>query len=878
MACARFLGASLSVIARPLLVAASLLLLGCVVQEGDAQPPATEKLPARATNRLSRETSPYLLSHAHNPVDWYPWGPEALEKAKQEDKVIFLSIGYSACHWCHVMEKKVFSNPEIARYMNEHFVNIKVDREERPDIDEIYMSALQAYFQAIGSNQTGGWPLSIFLTPTGKPLGGGTYFPPDDNEGRTGFPTLMRRVYEAWRDSRKQMEDNAEILANAVRANARPKFNLPPLKLDRALIAPVMSGLEGSYDAEHGGFGFSPRAPNRPKFPTPTKLALVQYESRRHTNESAARMLKHTLDRMAAGGIYDHLGGGFHRYSTDRQWRIPHFEKMLYDNAQLADIYAEAYRQTRDSHYRTVAEETIAFVLRDLTDPCGGFYSALDADSEGAEGKFYVWTDEDLAAVLTPAEQRICRAVFAMHDEPNFELGHVLEIPRSIDEIAGELKTTAVQLERELAEIKRKMLAARNNRISPALDDKVLTSWNGLMIRALARAGAIFENAEYIRAAEKSAEFILAEMRDERGRLLRTYRNRQAKLNAYLDDYAFLIEGLVALHLATNDEKWENAARRLMDLQLQNFWDEQGKGCFFTSHDHEQLLARTKDSFDSVMPSGNSVTVRNLLRLSSLAKQPEYRERARLALESFAPLMDDSPTALTNMALALSEYLDTTDGPAAGAASPRRLGIAPDRDVVLVNGADDNGGGRVAQLGKGESVQFNKSGDSKAKKKPESVTGQAYLSVDRLPAGRTCKLLVILQVEPGWHIYANPAGNEFNIPTELTLKSRFDKDDEPRGTRISELRYPAGMKIEKPDEEPQVIYEEQARLLATLEVPESIAGQKEELTLLVKYQACNEQLCLPPKTLKIVLPVDVARKGEQVQAANEKIFNPPRNK
>lgn len=830
-----------------------LAAFGSNFAEGESEPPAAGgKQAKRATNRLSRETSPYLLSHAHNPVDWYPWGPEALEKAKKEGKPIFLSIGYSACHWCHVMEKKVFSDPEIARYMNENFVNIKVDREERPDLDDIYMTALQLYFEAVGSPQTGGWPLSMFLTPDTRPLGGGTYFPPDDNEGRLGFPTLMKRVVDAWRDSRKEMEKNAEILANAVRANARPRLAIKEVALDRKAVAPVLKSLTASYDSEHGGFGFSAKAPDRPKFPQPTKLALLQYEATRHADDEAGKMLYFTLDRMADGGIYDQVGGGFHRYSTDRYWRVPHFEKMLYDNAQLADIYADAYRSTKQRHYKDVVEGTIAFLFRELRDAGGAFYAALDADSEGVEGKYYVWTSEELAQLLSAEELTICHAIYGTGGEQNFELGHVLEIRQSLDSAAKKLKLPAVQLERQLAEIDRKLLAARQERRAPARDDKILAAWNGLAIRMLARAGVILEKPEYIAAAEKAAEFILTEMRDEKGRLYHGYAARQAKLNAYLDDYAYVNEGLLALHLATGNEKWANAAKRLSDMQLQLFWDEQGKGCYFTSHNHEALLARTKSAYDSVLPSGNSVTVRNLLRLAAFSKQPDYRNRARQTLELFVPLIADSPGGLTNMALALGEYLDVPEPATGNRSSPRKtLGIAPDSEILLAAGEEPAG----------------------AKKKPEYVTGQAFLSVDRLPAGGKCKVAVQLQIADGWHIHANPAGDEeLDIATEVEAESKLQ-------AALKNLRYPAGKKADREDgDKPLLLYVGKVTIFGEIEVPAAAAGKRDDLVLLVNYQACNDNRCLPPKKLKLTIPVTVARQGEAVKAANDAVFAPPKKK
>ncbi|MGE5192551.1 MAG: DUF255 domain-containing protein [Deltaproteobacteria bacterium] len=828
---------------------------GCSLAEGDSDPPAADGKPAsRNTNRLSRETSPYLLAHAHNPVDWYPWGPEALEKARKEDKPIFLSIGYSSCHWCHVMEKKVFSDPVIAKYMNDHFVNIKVDREERPDLDDIYMTALQMYFEAVKSPQTGGWPLSIFLTPDGRPLGGGTYFPPDDGEGRVGFPSLMKRVVQAWNDSRKEMEKNADILAGAVRSAARPRTNLQPTVLDRTPIEPVLKSLAASYDGEHGGFGFNPKAPERPKFPQPTKLTLLQYEATRHANDEAGKMLYFTLDRMADGGIYDHIGGGFHRYSTDRYWRVPHFEKMLYDNAQLADVYADAYRYTKQRHYRDVVEGTIDFVLRELRDGGGAFYSALDADSEGAEGKYYVWKKDELAKILPEDELAVCRAVYTTVGDPQFELGHVLERRQSLDAVAKRLRMPAVQLERRLADLNKKLLAVRQQRPAPARDEKILAAWNGLMIRTLARAGVILEKPEYVQAAEKAAEFVLAEMRDEKGKLYHSYAGRQAKLDAYLDDYAYVNEGLLALHLATNNDKWANAAKRLSDLQLQLFWDEQGKGCYFTSHHHEVLLARTKNAYDSVLPSGNSVTVRNLLRLASISRQSDYRNRARQTLELFVPLIADSPGGLTNMALALDEFLDVGEPATGDRSSPQRtLGIAPDSEILLAAGE---------QVGPAP---------TKKQSKPEYVTGQAFLSVDRLPAGGKCKVAVQLQIANGWHIHANPAGDsELDIATELEVESKLEIE-------LKTVRYPAGKQADRGEgEKPQLLYHGKVMLIGEIEVPAAAAGKRDDLVLLVSYQACNDNRCLPPRKLKLTVPVTVARQGEAVKTVNEAVFAPPK--
>jgi len=663
------------------LVLSPLPLWGCTPTDGDAvaesgrqsksrQPdgntnkPNTNKKHKHA-NRLARESSPYLLLHAHNPVDWYPWGPEAFATAKKEKKPIFLSVGYSSCYWCHVMERLVFTNKQIAAYMNEHFVNIKVDREERPDVDDIYMTSLYVYFQAVGSRQGGGWPLSMFLTSEGKPFAGGTYFPPKDANGRPGFDTVLRRVTELWENQRKNVEQNAETITAGVRTALKPGLVLKPVKIDRGLTEQAVRALVGSYDSQYGGIDFNRSNPNGPKFPSPAKLALLQYAVRRHGNMQAEKILNHTLDQIAAGGIQDHLGGGFHRYSTDRFWHVPHFEKMLYDQAQLADVYAEAFRRTGKRRYRKAAEGIFAFMRREMTDPKGGFYSALDAETDGIEGKFYVWSKPDIEKLLGSGDAKLFRLVYSLEDPKTFEHGYVLHLPKPVPDVAATLDVSAQELQQRLTAMRQTLLAARSKRKPLLRDDKILASWNGLMIRAYAHAGMVFEVKEYVAAAEKGAMFVLSEMRDDQNRLQRTYLGGQAKLNAYVDDYAFLVEGLLALHGATGDEKWLNAARRLTDQQIEQFWDKTGKGFFFTPHHHEVLIARTKNSNDSAIPAGNSVSVRNLIRLASLTGEKKYRQYAEETLQIFAPAVMRSPGALATLALAAGEFLDNPDfGPA----------------------------------------------------------------------------------------------------------------------------------------------------------------------------------------------------------------------
>ncbi|MDP7274248.1 MAG: thioredoxin domain-containing protein [Planctomycetaceae bacterium] len=638
-------------------------------QEGSDQArPKHGKGPA---NRLADETSPYLLLHAHNPVHWYPWGPEALEKARKEGKMIFLSIGYSSCYWCHVMERESFSDPEIAKFMNEHFINIKVDREERPDIDDIYMNALRIYVSQAGGGT--GWPMSMFLTPDTRPVAGGTYFPPRDQPNRPpGFLGVLKAIHKLWTEDRPAAESNAAALTRALRASMRPRLVLAAADLSADLVETSIRALAESHDSRFGGISFDERQPDRPKFPTPPKLELLAYaaasakspipekseKSATGTQEQlATRVLDHTLLAIADGGIHDQIGGGFHRYSTDRQWRVPHFEKMLYDNAQLADLYVTAFARTGNPTFQEVAQGVFTYVLRDMTDPDGSFYSAEDAETDAIEGKYYVWSANEIDQALGDGSI-LFRQRFGVVNKPDFEHGNVLFRAMPLDKVVKSAKDGQA-----LAEMKKRLLAIRKKRDAPLRDDKVLTSWNGLMIRSLANGGRVLKRPDYIKAATRAADFLLEHLRDKkRKHLLRTYRKGRAKLNAYLVDYAFLVEGLLALHAATGEDRWLDAARQLTDEQIGLYWDKTRHGFYFTPRDHEELLARTQNGFDSVMPSGNSTSVRNLVRLTRLTGDKKYRLHARQTLEAFVPMMREQlqrgGMGMTHMALALAEFLE----------------------------------------------------------------------------------------------------------------------------------------------------------------------------------------------------------------------------
>ncbi len=610
-------------------------------------------------NRLAHETSPYLLQHRDNPVDWYPWGEEALEKCRREDKPIFLSIGYSACHWCHVMEHESFENEAIAALLNEHFVSIKVDREERPDLDQIYMNAVQML------TGRGGWPMSVFLTPELKPFYGGTYFPPQAAGGMPGFDQVLTAVADAWANRRDQALAGAEQLTAELRSVGAVEGG-SSAALSRDLVDQAVAQLRQAFDATWGGFGTAP------KFPHPMDLQLLLATHQRTDQAELLDIVRTTLDRMAAGGIYDHLGGGFARYSVDQRWLVPHFEKMLYDNALLARTYLDAYLVTGDERYARVVRETLDYVLRDMTTPIGdeyllhfdptggGFYSTEDADSEGHEGLFYTWTPAEIEAVLGPAAAETFCQVYDVTDAGNFEGRNILNLPKTVDECAAELGREVAELDAELAGSRTKLLAARERRVRPHRDDKVIVAWNGLAIDAMARACAPLDKQEYLLAAERAAEFILRYLRRDDGRLLHTWRAGTAKLDAYLDDYAALANALITLYEARGTDHWVDDAVGLMDTVLARFADPDGGGFFQTADDHEQLITRTKELTDSSTPGGNALAATALLRLGKLLGRRDYLDAAAATLAAAAPILQRAPLAAGQMLLALDLYLGPT--------------------------------------------------------------------------------------------------------------------------------------------------------------------------------------------------------------------------
>lgn len=633
------------------------LLLCALFTFTAAGEPGDKDTKPKHTNRLSKESSPYLLQHAHNPVDWYPWGPEAFAQAKKDNKLIFLSIGYSSCHWCHVMERETFQDEDVAKLLAKGFICIKVDREERPDVDHIYMTALNAM------NQRGGWPLSMFLTADGKPILGGTYWPKDDKEVEgqkiRGFKSLVTLVHDFQQKNPEDIQRQADKLAGMTRdALAGAARGIALVDLDRALLNGVLEPLKERLDPEYGGFGNPTRKFQGTKFPTPPALELLHYQAGKEKSKEYADALHLTLEKMAHGGIYDQLGGGFHRYSTERTWTVPHFEKMLYDNAQLAEIYSLAYERTKNPVFKRVVRETLAFVDRELSAPEGGFYSALDADSEGEEGKFYIWTAKEIDDALGE-DATLFKRVYGADGKPNFEEKYViLTLPKPLAEVAKLRKMSEEELEAKLAPSRRKLLELRAKRPRPFLDTKVLTAWNGEMIAGYAVAGRVFGEPKYTARAAKAAEFLLKSLRDKDGKLLRAYSNGTAKLNGYLDDHAYLIHGLLCLYDATGDKKWLTEAKALTDTMVKRFKDSDTGGFFYTSDDHEKLFARMKDQYDGAQPSGNSAAARVLVRLWVKTGDERYKVLARKSLKAFAGPMKLEPGALTMMAVALGEYLD----------------------------------------------------------------------------------------------------------------------------------------------------------------------------------------------------------------------------
>jgi len=751
-------------------------------------------------NRLAKESSPYLLQHAYNPVDWFPWGQEAFDKAKKEKKLVFLSIGYSSCHWCHVMERESFSNADVAKLLNDNFVCIKVDREERPDVDDVYMTALNVY------GESGGWPMSMFLTPEGKPIGGGTYFRPND------FQAVLKKLMELHAKEKdglyKQADHIADLTADALERNTRLVGLIP-------LTREMVRGARESYsiDPIHGGTGNKKNDFAGTKFPkAPVGMFLLE-QGRKKGNEATAKAVQLTLRKMAEGGIYDQLGGGFHRYSTERTWTVPHFEKMLYDNAQLVELYSEAYRTDPKPLYKRVVAESLGFIRREMTSPEGGFYSALDADSNHKEGEFYVWTAAEIKTVLgNDADTALFRAVYGV-TAPNFEEKfNILRLPKPLEELAKEQKLTEEQLVAKLAPMKAKLLAVRATRVRPFLDTKIITAWNGQMIAGYAKAGEVFQEKWYTEAAAKAAEFLLGSMRSKEGRLMRLYAAAPGakpgpRGAGYLDDYAYLVHGLLNLHDATKDNKWLGEARALTDTAMKYHGDLAHGGFFFTAHDHEKLFARAKDGYDGAQPSGNGVMTLNLIRLWRKTGDLKYRDFGFRTIKVFGLVLRNNPGSAPSIVRSLDELLD----------------IAA-KDPTAMEPKNPLAADPLAKKG------TNSSDVVKAELKAESVSDgkQAFT--------------VVLTIDKPWHIYASPVGNDKFKESETSIEVRVG------GKKVeAAIVFPKGGTARDAVEGEYGIYEGTATIKGT--VPRGKDGG--DLELRIRVIACKEGKCLAPSVLKV---------------------------
>jgi uncharacterized protein YyaL (SSP411 family) len=755
------------------------------------------------SNRLAGETSPYLLQHAHNPVDWYPWGEEAFEKARAEDKPIFLSIGYSSCHWCHVMEHESFEKEDVAAVLNRHFVSIKADREERPDLDEIYMTAVQLL------TQRGGWPMSAWLLPDGRPFHGGTYYPPQQ------FIPLLENIAEVYRTRRVEVVQNAERLT-AYMAELNSGEEPPSGPFNRQVVENALSRMGAAFDETYGGFR------GAPKFPPSAGLPLLLHEYERSRQADPIRWAVKTLDAMALGGIRDHLGGGFHRYSTDRRWLLPHFEKMLYDNAQLSRIYADAYRITGRAEYRNVAVGMYDWVLREMTGPEGGFYSTLDADSEGEEGKFYVWSYDEILQALGKEDGELFARIYNIDPRGNYADEATrrptgLNIPhlsRPLADYAKEFSEPPESFEARIATMRQRLLDVRSKRVWPGLDDKILASWNGLMIGGFAHGGKVLNRPDYLSAAVRAATFALDRLRRD-GRLLRSYRNGETKGAAFLEDYSFLAHALLDVYDATGEARWLEEAKTLADQMVRYFWDEKRGGFYNTASDHEAILMRTKTGFDQAIPSGNSMAALSLLRLAKTTGDDEYLSRARRLLNAFLGIMQRNPMGTETMILAAAQYLE--QAAAAGIPEEEAVPLGPT-----------------------------------AEKDPIKL--RAELTSPSTPPGGRSDLKITAEIAPGWHINSHDPEQDYLTPTEIRLSS-------PESVTYSNGMAPEPERVRLGfNEETLSVYQDEVVWEIPLQASAEAQPGRVPVRVYFDYQPCNDESCLSPESLVLEVGLEILEK------------------
>ncbi|MEW8137445.1 MAG: thioredoxin domain-containing protein [Candidatus Thiodiazotropha endolucinida] len=732
----------------------------------------------RYINRLILEDSPYLLQHAHNPVDWYPWSEEAFARAKRENKPVFLSIGYSTCHWCHVMEKESFEDPAIAALLNEHFIPIKVDRESHPDVDQVYMTAVMLL------TGHGGWPMSSFLTPQGKPFYGGTYYTPQQ------FTSLLQQISRLWRERQNDVEKQAEQVASAVEASNNLAGEAKAL--DRSVIGSAVDSMHSTFDEIQGGFG------QAPKFPREPWLYLLLDQAERSDHRQALQMLETTLDHMARGGIYDQVGGGFHRYSTDYEWLVPHFEKMLYNQAHLSRIYLSAWRLTGREQFRRVATRTLDYVLREMTLPEGGFYSATDADSEGEEGLFFIWTREQISAALAPQDAELANSLYGVTPQGNFEGRNILHLNQDLEEYAEEHDLSIDSLRTQIDRINKKLLQVRSRRSPPLRDDKIVTAWNGMMITAFAQAAQILENPEYRKAAIKAAEFNWQHNRRGKGMLWRVHLDGESSIPATQEDYAYLAEALLYLYDLTAEAKWLQRAEELAHALTDRFFDTD-EGGFFMNEAQSGITAmgRPKDEgSDNAMPSGSSVAIHVLQRLWQRTGKLDYRRQTDALIARFAPSIERNPTSYGYLLTATASH---HHGELGGLAYAAQGGIRIEGAVAL-------------------------------------SSNQLLLSVD-------------IDIPDGWHINSNQPMAKDLIATRLKLSERV------QGWQMGPVTYPEGARqVLAFQQQPLSVFSGKVRLQALVSTEESSPTAPLILPLEIRLQACNDQVCLAPETVTLSLP------------------------
>ncbi|MBI1369177.1 MAG: DUF255 domain-containing protein [Planctomycetes bacterium] len=734
----------------------------------------------RHTNHLVHETSPYLLQHAHNPVDWRPWGRDAFDLARREDKPIFLSVGYSTCHWCHVMAHQSFEDEEVAAIMNAHFVNIKVDREELPDVDEQYMLATQLF------TQRGGWPNSVILTPDGRPWYAGTYYP------KAQFMQLLASLAAAWRDQRPQVREQADNFATAIRQAGSRRGSDDQTALEPTILADALAYFRRAYDEKRGGFG------GAPKFPPHGALALFNFTQTQSPNLDDQAILTQTLDAMMRGGLYDHVGGGFHRYSTDSRWFLPHFEKMLYDNAQLIRAYTDAYALTRHEPYRRVVAETFGWIERRMTDPAGGFYSALDADSEGEEGKYYLWRYDELVDLLGETDGKRFAETYGATPAGNYYEEATRHHTGTNHLFLPQPAADASQFDA----MRLKLRTVRDQRVPPHLDDKVLASWNALLIGSLAHAGKVLGERRYTDAANRAADFIFKHMMRD-GDLRRTWRKGEAKLPAYLDDYAYLVSALLDLHEATGDAPRLDQARMLAERMIERFYDPRDGGFYFTQAEHDKLLLRSKEiGAGGNMPSGNGIAAAAMTRLAILDDDLRLSGLARQTLEVSAGLMATQPHGTEGLILAYARYH----------AAAAKLPTAGANALVI----------------------------------SEPIVAALFGVPDTIQPGERFDITVKIAVAPGWHVYAHDDEATDHIGLALAA-------GEDAGFVVSDVQYPAGEAMLDPFTKQSIMTcRGRCAIRATAAAPGTIG---EVLPLRLTVQACGEERCLEPRTLKFDAPL-----------------------